>query len=115
MIGENSTFEEVHLALTEDNFVITIGRDCIFAYDTDVRAGDSHSIISQESNERINYAENILIGDHVWVAAHSTLLKGVAIPTDSVVTTDPVVTKKCNSKSIIIDGNPAGTTKEGIT
>lgn len=114
-IGENSTFEDVHLALTEPNSQITIGRDCMFAYDIDVRTGDSHSIISQESNERINYAEDITVGNHVWVAAHSIILKGSTIPDNSVIATGSVVTKKYSKQGIIIGGNPAKLIKDGIT
>lgn len=114
-IGENSTFEDVHLALTEPHSQIVIGKDCMFAYDIDVRTGDSHSIISKESNERINYAKDITIGDHVWIAAHSSLLKGSVISADSVVASGSIVTKKYNTKGIIIGGNPAKTIKEGIT
>lgn len=115
LIGENSTFENVHLALTEPNSKITIGQDCMFAYDIDVRTGDSHSILSKESNERINYAEDISIGNHVWCAAHCVLLKGCIIPDDSVVATGSVVTSKYTSKGIIIGGNPAKLIKHGIT
>lgn len=114
-IGQNSTFEDVHLALTEPNSKITIGHDCMFAYDIDVRTGDSHSIISRENNERVNYAENVTIGNHVWVAAHTILLKGVIISDDSVVATGSVVTGKFGSKGIIIGGNPSKKIKHGIT
>ena len=115
IIGENSTFEDVHLAVTEPDSQIVIGQDCMFAYDIDVRTGDSHSIISKESNERINYAENITIGNHVWIAAHSTLLKGSVIPDESVVATGSIVTEKYNTTGIIIGGNPARKLKDGIT
>ncbi|CAN2040983.1 hypothetical protein GMMP15_2170001 [Candidatus Magnetomoraceae bacterium gMMP-15] len=114
-IGENSTFVNVHLALTEPNSHIKIGQDCMFAYDIDVRTGDSHSIILQESNERINYAKNVTIGNHVWVAAHSILLKGSVIPDNSVVASGSVVTKKYNTKGIIVGGNPAKQLRDGIT
>ena len=114
-IGEKSTFEDIHLALTEPNSKITIGKDCMFAYDIDVRTGDSHSIISQESNERINYAKDIIIGNHVWVAAHSILLKGSIIPDNSVVATGSVVSQKYSTKGIILGGNPAKQIKDGIT
>jgi acetyltransferase-like isoleucine patch superfamily enzyme len=114
-IGERSTFEDVHLALTEPDSKIEIGRDCMFAYDIDVRTGDSHSIISQETNERINHARNVLIGDHVWICAHSIILKGSCIPENSVVATGSVVTKRYVTKGIIIGGNPSRQLKEGIT
>jgi acetyltransferase-like isoleucine patch superfamily enzyme len=115
IIGPETTFENVHLALTEPGSRITIGRDCMFAYDIDVRTGDSHSIISQENGERINYAKDIYIGDHVWIAAHSILLKGSFIPQNSVVATGAVVTRKYEKKGIVIGGNPAMPIKEGIT
>jgi len=115
IIGKNSTFADVHLAVTEPDSQIVIGHDCMFAYDIDVRTGDSHSIISKESNERINYAEDITIGNHVWIAAHSTLLKGSVIPDESVVATGSIVTEKYNTTGIIIGGNPAKKLKDGIT
>ena len=115
IIGKNSTFVDVHLAVTEPDSQIVIGQDCMFAYDIDVRTGDSHSIISKESNERINYAEDITIGNHVWIAAHSTLLKGSVIPDESVVATGSIVTEKYNTTGIIIGGNPAKKLKDGIT
>jgi glycosyltransferase involved in cell wall biosynthesis len=115
IIGEKSTFEDVHLALTEPGSQIAIGRDCMFAYDIDVRTGDSHSIISLESNARINYAENVFIGDHVWVGAHSIILKGVSIPDNSVVATGSVVTRSFETSGIIVGGNPATIIKKGIT
>ncbi len=115
IIGEGSTFEDVHLALTEPDSKITIGRDCMFAYDIDVRTGDSHSVISQESGERINYAKDISIGDHVWIAAHTIVLKGVSIPENSIVATGSVVTRSFDKGGIIMGGNPAKQLKEGIT
>jgi acetyltransferase-like isoleucine patch superfamily enzyme len=114
-IGEGATFEDVHLALTEPYSKITIGSDCMFAYDIDIRTGDSHSIISQDNNERINYAKNVTIGNHVWVAAHSILLKGSAIADNSVVATGSIVTKEFHEEGILIGGNPAKRLKQGIT
>ena len=114
-IGEDSTFEDVHLVLTEPGTQMRIGRDCMFAYDIDVRTGDSHSILVQGSNERINYARDILIANHVWIAPHCILLKGASVPEDSIVATGSVVTRRFEPKGIIIGGNPAKILKEGIT
>jgi acetyltransferase-like isoleucine patch superfamily enzyme len=115
IIGENSTFENVHLAITEPHSKIEIGCDCMFAYDIDVRTGDSHSVILQENNERINCARDVFIGNHVWIAAHSIILKGSFIPENSVVATGSVVTRRYGTKGIIIGGNPSKQLKEGIT
>lgn len=114
-IGNDSTFEKVHLALTESYSKMYIGQDCMFAYDIDVRTGDSHSIISTASNERLNHAQDVVIGDHVWVAAHCIILKGVRIPEDSVIATGSVVTRSYQTPGILIGGNPARQLKEGIS
>lgn len=114
-IGENTTFEAVHLAITEPYSKITIGKECMFAYDIDVRTGDSHSILSTETNQPINPAQDVCIGDHVWVAAHSLILKGVHLPENSVVAGGAVVTKPFETPGIIIGGNPAKQIKENIT
>lgn len=114
-IGARSTFEDVHLAVTEPGSQMHIGCNCMFASDIDIRTGDSHSIISQKSNERINHAKDIFIDDHVWIGAHSILLKGSYIAENSVVATGAVVTRRFETPGIIIGGNPARQLKEGIT
>ena len=113
-IGECSTFENVHLACTEPHSKIEIGRDCMFAYDIDVRTGDSHSILSSQTKKRINYAKNIKIGNHVWVASHVSILKGVQISDNTVIATRSVVTKSFEEKNILIGGVVAKQIKSNI-
>jgi acetyltransferase-like isoleucine patch superfamily enzyme len=114
VIGENTTFEDSHIAVTEPNSKINIGKDCMFANDIDLRTGDSHSIIDSLSSERINYAQDINIGNHVWVASHVSILKGVHISDNSVVATRAVVTKSFQENNILIGGMPAKKIKENI-
>ncbi len=113
-IGDKTSFEDVHLAITEPGSKITIGEKCLFAYDIDVRTGDSHSILNAKTGERLNYAQDVAIGDHVWVAAHSLIMKGVRIQQGSVVAGGAVVTKPFEQKGIVIGGNPAKQIKENI-
>ena len=114
IIGENTTFEDSHFAITEPYSKIQIGEDCMFAYDIDLRTGDSHSIIDSITNERINYAKDINIGNHVWIASHVSILKGVNISDNSVVATRAVVTKSFTENNILIGGMPAKKIKENI-
>lgn len=114
-IGEQCTFEAAHIAVTEPGSSITIGRDCLFAYDIDIRTGDSHSIIDTQTDKRINYARDVLIGDHVWIAAHCSILKGVRLGRNSVVATRSVVTKPFDQEGVIVGGNPARILKENVT
>ena len=113
-IGDDSTFENVHLAVTEPHSTLTIGQDCMFSYDIDVRTGDSHSVIVSEENKRTNYAENISFGDHVWVASHCVILKGSIIGSNSIIGTRSVVTKPFPQDGVVVAGNPAKIIKEGI-
>lgn len=114
-IGKGSTFESVHIALTEPGSKVIIGSDCMFAYDIDVRTGDSHSIIEVISGKRINYAKDVVIGNHVWIAAHCTILKGVSIEDNCVIATHSVLTKSVHEKGVIVGGNPAKILKKDVT
>jgi acetyltransferase-like isoleucine patch superfamily enzyme len=114
-IGEDTTFEDVHIALTEPGSKVTIGRDCMFARDIDIRTGDSHSIIDKTTGARINFSGDINIGNHVWVAAHAIILKGISIADDCVVGTASVVVNSFEEPGVIVAGNPAKTIKRNIT
>jgi acetyltransferase-like isoleucine patch superfamily enzyme len=114
IIGQSTSMVEVHIAVTEPGSKVVIGEECMFANDIDVRSGDSHSILDASTGERINFAENVIIGRHVWVASHAILLKGVELGEDSVVAAGAVVTKSCEPGSILA-GNPAKVIKSGIS
>jgi acetyltransferase-like isoleucine patch superfamily enzyme len=87
----------------------------MFAYDIDVRTGDSHSILEIESGKRINYAADVRIGDHVWVASHVMILKGVNILDDCIIGAGSVVTRSVDEKNVIYAGNPARVVKKNIS
>lgn len=114
-IGQQTTIEDAHIAVTEPGSRIQIGRDCLLAYDIDIRTGDSHSIIDAQTGERINYARDVIIGDHVWIAAHCSLLKGVRLEHDSIVATRSVVTKPFGQAGIVVGGSPARLLRETVT
>jgi acetyltransferase-like isoleucine patch superfamily enzyme len=113
-IGANSTFEAVDIALTEPGSSVEIGQDCMFAYDIDVRTGDSHSILDALTSRRLNPAQNIRIGDRVWVAPHAVILKGVSLAADSVVASGAIVTRSIAETGVILAGNPARIVKRNI-
>jgi acetyltransferase-like isoleucine patch superfamily enzyme len=112
-VGSNTTMVEVHIAVTEKS-TVTIGEDCMFANDIDIRTGDSHSVIDTQTGERLNHAGDVIISRHVWVAPHTVILKGVNIGENSIVATGAVVTKSCEP-GVIIGGNPAKVIKTGVS
>lgn len=112
-IGQNTTIESAHLAVTEPNKRISIGEDCMFSGEIEFRTGDSHSIIDNETKKRINMAQNIEVGNHVWIGARSIILKGVSIGNNSIIGTNSIVTKNIPSHSVAA-GIPAKVIKNNI-
>jgi len=114
IIESKTTVEEAHLACTENNSEIHLGKDCMLAKGIEIRTGDSHSIIDISSGKRINFAKNVLLKDHVWIGSRAMILKGVIIEEHSVVAAGSVVTKSMPSH-VLIGGVPAQVIKTGIT
>jgi len=112
-VGSGTTMVEVHIAITENSKVI-IGEDCMFANDIDIRTGDSHSVIDRQTGERLNFAGDVVIDRHVWIAPHTVVLKGVTIGENSIIATGAVVTKSCEA-GVIMGGNPAKAIKSGVS
>jgi len=113
-ISAGTTFVNVHLAVTENNSQIIIGEDCMFASNIDVRTGDSHPVLDLAGN-RLNPAKSVKIGDHVWVAGHCSILKGVSLPSHTVVGIRSTVTRSFDESHIAIGGVPAKILKRGVT
>jgi acetyltransferase-like isoleucine patch superfamily enzyme len=109
-IGRNSGIRGVTFVAKDAN--ITVGRNCMFSYDVIVRNNDSHKVLDADGNIT-NSAQDIAIGNHVWLCERSTILKGVTIGEDSIIAYGAVVTKDCPSNSIMA-GNPARVVKQNI-
>ena len=112
-IGRQTTVGGMHLAATEDESRVVIGDDCMLAYGIDIRTGDSHAIYEQTGN-RVNKAQDVVIGSHVWIAAHTIVLKGATIGAGSVVAAGAVVPRGIYPENCILAGNPAKSVKHGI-
>jgi acetyltransferase-like isoleucine patch superfamily enzyme len=112
-IGKNTSFTgKTHLAAIEGT-KISIGENCLLSSDIHFRTGDSHSIIDLNGN-RINPSQGILIGNHVWIGAKVTCLKGVTVPDNCVVGYGSLLTKKYLIMNSIIAGVPAKLIRENI-
>ena len=92
---------------------ITIGDDCLFSYNVEVRNSDSHSLIDDKGN-RINNAKDVVIGNHVWMAQRAIVLKGATINDGCVVAANALVTNHCFEPASLLAGLPARVMKSGI-
>lgn len=113
IIHSGTTIESAHLAVTEPFSKIEIHDDCMLAKHVEIRTGDSHCIIDNNTGKKINPAKNVILQSHVWVGAHVKILKGVTISSNSVIGTSSVVTNDIPGNCIAA-GIPAKVIKTGI-
>ena len=112
IIGSDFYLGAGHIAATEGES-ITIGNDCMFG-DVVIRNGDSHAIIDTLLQKRINHAQPVKIGNHVWITAHVRILKGAHIPSNVIIGNSCIITSKLEKENAIYAGIPAKIVKEHI-
>ena len=103
---------ENQLAACEGRNII-IGDDCMFSHSICVRTTDSHSIVN-EAGKRINKAQDIHIGNHVWIGMQSLILKGTIIPDNCIVGARATVSKSDFKENSVLTGSPAKTIKTEV-
>lgn len=109
-IGKNTIINnQSHFSCMEGTSII-IGSDCLFSSNIIIRTCDSHSIVDH-FGKRLNKSKNILIGNHVWVGANVTFLKGAEVSENSVVAINSIITKKFTTTGCILAGIPAKVVK----
>lgn len=73
---------------------ISIGEDVLISWECLIMDTDFHKVISIESQQQINNDKPVQIGNHVWIACKSTILKGSSLPDNSVIAAGSVISKK---------------------
>lgn len=93
---------------------IRFGARCLLAWQSLITDSDLHPIYAVESDERINADRAVLIGEHCWIGARSTLLKGTQLADDSIVGAAAVVSGQFAESGVVLAGNPAQIVKRGV-
>lgn len=110
-IGKNfSTNKNCFISCAEQ---ITIGDDVLVGWNVAIRDSDGHPFFC--NGERAVDRLSILIGDHVWIASESHILKGVRIASGSIVGYKSLVTRKFIEPNILIAGHPASKMKDNVS
>lgn len=113
-IGTNTTFTSLcHLNAQENNSTISIGEDCMFSNHIIVRTSDSHAIYDLKTNNRINNSKSVVIGNHVWIAPDTKIMKGAIIGDGCIIGSNTLVFKTIPSNTLAV-GQPARIIKENI-
>lgn len=111
-IGDGTTMtRDIHICVQEDGMSITVGKDCMFSNNIIVRTSDSHPIY--KDGQRINPPAPIVIGNHVWIAPETTILKGVTVGDNCILASKSLLTKSV-AESCLVAGLPAKVVKTGV-
>lgn len=90
---------------------LSIGNGVRMGWNVHLRDCDGGKILN-EKGEVTNSPRPITIGNHCWIASYATIMKGVTLPDDTVVSFRSLVTKPFTQTHTIIAGIPAKVVKE---
>ena len=114
-IDEKTTINGCFLNLQAPYNSISIGKDCMFSTEIYLCPSDGHKIFDVEKNEVLNNKPpEVIIGNHVWLAARVCITKNVHLPNNCIVGMASVVTRSFDTENIVIAGNPAKIIKTGV-
>ena len=88
-----------------DGGEICIGDDCLIGPNVQLIT-INHALSAQERLKKENYAQDIRIGNNVWIGASSIILPGVTIGDNAVIGAGSVVTNNVPANCLYA-GNPA--------
>jgi acetyltransferase-like isoleucine patch superfamily enzyme len=111
-IGDRTTAKGVYILCRGAD--VTIGQDCMFSREIEVRSTDVHKIYDMTSGEHLNPARPVVIGDGVWVAARAFISKGAIVPQGSIVGAASFVNRAFDTPNVIIAGSPAKVVKTNV-
>ena len=83
---------------------ITFGSDCLLSWDILIMDTDFHHIMDKDYN-KINNPEAIKIGKHVWIGCRNTILKGVSIADNTVISANSIITRSFFEENCVIGGH----------
>ncbi|HEY3948026.1 acyltransferase [Phenylobacterium sp.] len=111
-IGADTTFNQVGLSMHERGRIV-FGRDCMLSTDIHMDPSDMHPIFDRASGQRLNPAQDIEIGDHVWLGTRVLVLKGARIGDGAIVGAGSIVSGTIAPNTLSL-GSPARVIREDV-
>lgn len=109
-IGKNATLTlGEHFMITGNSEIIchkgiTFGKHCLLSWDILIMDTDFHYVINAE-NQIINSPKPIIIGNHVWIGCRNTILKGVSIADNTIISANSTITRNVVESNCVIGGH----------
>jgi acetyltransferase-like isoleucine patch superfamily enzyme len=112
-IGKGTSIEGAYI-LSDHGRVVSIGVDCMLSYNIQIRTTDSHGIYDVVTGERMNPANDVFIGDHVWIGQAALISKGTKLSRNTIVGASSFLQNKEFPPSCIVAGSPAKLIRTGV-
>jgi acetyltransferase-like isoleucine patch superfamily enzyme len=109
-VGDRTEFNN-NLMIKSEGAGISIGRDGLFGAHVQIFDSDFHDLDPRRRRDGEQRMAPVAVGDDVFVGMSVTILKGVAIGSDSVIGAGAVVSSSIPS-GVIAAGNPARVIRE---
>lgn len=78
---------------------MTFGRDVLLGWNVTMIDGDGHKVLA--GGVKVNDARSIRIGNHCWIAANTTILKGVRLMDNTIVPASCCITKPSDTPNCV--------------
>ena len=112
-IGEHTTAIDCYILARDKS--VTIGKSCMISRGIEIRATDVHKVYDIDSKVRLNDAHaDVVLGDHIWVAANVTISKNVTIASGWSLAGAAVVNKPIETPNWMVAGTPAKIIRQNV-
>lgn len=112
--GAFSTVESITVLLSGNDGKIEVGDFCMLSARIIIDRSDHHSIYDATTGQKINFDQDVVISDHVWVGRDVRISKGSRIGRDVVIGQSALVVGEL-SPGCAYGGVPARCLRENIT
>lgn len=93
---------------------IEFGTDNLLSWDVTVIDHDFHAVSDSRTGEVINEPKPVSVGNHVWVCARATILRGTVVGDGTVVAANSLLNRAYEGQNQIVGGNPARVLRKNI-
>ncbi len=90
---------------------LKVGNDNMWSYYNIIMDNDGHPIFNS-CNELTNPNKGVVFGDKVWMGCRCTVLKGVAIPDNTVIASNSLMTRNPKCSACVVSSS--GILKENV-
>ena len=94
---------------------IKIGTDCLISWNTWICDTDFHKVVDTDTCAVSNPNGEVIIGNNVWMAANSQIMKGAQIPDGCIIGMGAMVNHGFTESNCLLAGFPAKVKRQNVT